>query len=115
MDFQQSNLHVLNYSTPDARNMSLSELKPHLFTLPEHPDWIPYRTSYYKRSGDSASSHKQMLALDEGEYEVCIDYDARRRTPDLRRVLSAGQLERRGFDLGVMRAILRWRMTISPA
>src|SRR5215467_12579626 len=40
VDFQQSNLHVLNYSAPVHATMPLSELKPHLFTIPEHPDWI---------------------------------------------------------------------------
>jgi aminopeptidase-like protein len=46
VDFRRSNLHVLNYSVPVRRTMSLAELRPHLFTLPETPDWIPYRTSY---------------------------------------------------------------------
>ncbi|HYM08463.1 MAG TPA: DUF2172 domain-containing protein, partial [Terriglobales bacterium] len=50
VDFKRSNLHVVNYSVPVQRTMSLEELKPHLFTLPDHPDWIPYRTSYYKES-----------------------------------------------------------------
>src|SRR5271169_5133588 len=42
IDFQKSNLHVVNYSVPTRKKMSLEELKPHLFTLPDHPDWIPY-------------------------------------------------------------------------
>src|SRR5260221_7404671 len=46
VDFQKSNLHVLNYSPPINTKLSLSELKPHLFSLPDHPDWIPYRTPY---------------------------------------------------------------------
>ena len=49
IDFNKSNLHVLNYSVPTKKKLSLNELKEHLFTLPEHPDWIPYRTSYYKK------------------------------------------------------------------
>ena len=42
VDFKQSNLHVLNYSIPVNKKVTLSELKPHLFSNPEHPDWIPY-------------------------------------------------------------------------
>ena len=44
VDFQQHNLHVLNYSTPVNARMRLEELRPHLFTLPDMPDWIPHRT-----------------------------------------------------------------------
>lgn len=73
VDFQRCNLHVLNYSTPIHAKVSLSELRPHLFTLPEHPDWIPYRTSYYKENWGFCISHNQLLALLDGEYEVCID------------------------------------------
>ncbi len=73
VDFQQSNLHVLNYSTPVHATMPLAELKPHLFTIPEHPDWIPYRTSYYQQNWGFCLSHNQMLALEDGDYEVCID------------------------------------------
>jgi aminopeptidase-like protein len=73
VDFQQSNLHVLNYSVPVRAKMSLGELKPHLFTVPEHPDWIPYRTSYYQENWGFCMTHNQMLGLNDGEYEVCID------------------------------------------
>ena len=73
VDFQQSNLHVLNYSVPVHKTMQLSELKPHLFTLPEHPHWIPYRTSYYQENWGFCMAHEQMLQLQEGDYEVCID------------------------------------------
>src|SRR5712672_1567782 len=45
IDFQKSNLHVVRYSVPVRRRMRLAELKEHLFTLPAHPDLIPYRTS----------------------------------------------------------------------
>lgn len=73
IDFKKSNLHVLNYSAPVRATMPLSELKPHLATLPEHPDWIPYRTSYYKETWGFCLSHNQLLALKDGDYEVCID------------------------------------------
>ena len=73
VDFHQSNLHVLNYSVPVHATMTLEELKPHLFTLPEHPDWIPYRTSYYQPNWGFCLSHRQLLSLDEDRYEVQID------------------------------------------
>jgi len=73
VDFKKCNLHVLNYSTPVHASLPLSELKAHLATLPDHPDWIPYRTSYYKESWGFCLSHNQMLALRDGDYEVCID------------------------------------------
>jgi aminopeptidase-like protein len=73
VDFRQCNLHVLNYSTPVHATMALEELKAHLFTRPEHPDWIPYRTSYYKPGWGFCLSHNQLTALKDGDYEVCID------------------------------------------
>jgi aminopeptidase-like protein len=73
VDFRKSNLHVVNYSAPIRATMSLSDLKAHLFTLPDKPDWIPYRTSYYKSDWGFCLSHRQMLALNESEYEVSID------------------------------------------
>jgi aminopeptidase-like protein len=73
LDFQKCNLHVLNYSTPVHATMPLSELKQHLFAIPDHPDWIPYRTSYYKENWGFCLSHRQMLELEDGDYEVYID------------------------------------------
>lgn len=73
VDFQKSNLHVLNYSTPVHATMRLSELRPHLFTIPEHPEWIPYRTSYYSNAWRFCLSHNQLLGMKDSEYEVCID------------------------------------------
>lgn len=73
VDFQKCNLHVMSYSMPVHATMPLDELKPHLFSLPEHPDWIPYRTSYYKEDWGFCISRNQLMALEDGEYEVCID------------------------------------------
>jgi aminopeptidase-like protein len=73
IDFQRHNLHVMNYSHPVQATFSLDEIKPHLFTIPDRPDWIPYRTSYYEEKWGFCLSHNQMLALDDGDYEVCID------------------------------------------
>jgi aminopeptidase-like protein len=73
VDFQKHSLHVLNYSTPVRRKITLAELKPHLFSLPERPDWIPYRTSYYEENWGFCLTHNQLLTLKQQEYEVCID------------------------------------------
>jgi aminopeptidase-like protein len=73
IDFQVSNLHLLNYSIPIHRKMSLSDLREHLFTLPEQPDLIPYRTSYYKENWGFCLSYNQLKQLGDGEYEVFID------------------------------------------
>ena len=73
VDFKKSNLHVVGYSVPIQGKMSLAELKEHLFTLPAHPDWIPYRTSYYTESWGFCLSYEQFVELREDEYEVCID------------------------------------------
>lgn len=73
IDFQKSNLHVVNYSEPIHEKMSLAELRPHLFSMPDRPDWIPYRTSYYKRTWGFCLSDRQLSKLPEDEYEVFID------------------------------------------
>ncbi len=73
VDFDQSNLHVVSYSVPVKGSFTLAELKPHLFTLPDHPDWIPYRTSYYHETWGFCLPHSRLQSLRDGEYEVCID------------------------------------------
>ncbi len=73
VDFQRSNLHVVNYSVPIRGRMTRAELEPHLHSLPAAPDWIPYRTSYYLATWGFCLSHRQRSALAEDEYEVCID------------------------------------------
>ena len=73
VDFRKSNLHVLNYSEPVNGTISLAELRPHLFTIPEAPDWIPYRTSYYHKNWGFCLTQHQLDKLEEGEYHVYID------------------------------------------
>ena len=73
IDFDNSNLHVVNYSRPIHTTVSLAELKEHLFSLPDHPSWIPYRTSYYSDNWGLCLSHEQLMSLQDSEYEVCID------------------------------------------
>jgi aminopeptidase-like protein len=73
VDFRRSNLHVISYSVPVRARMSLEELKKHIHTLPDHPDWIPYRTSYYQARWGFCLSQNQLSEITDEEYEVCID------------------------------------------
>lgn len=73
VDFRDSNLHVVSYSEPIHARMTWEELRPHLHTLPDRPDWIPYRTSYYHRTWGFCLSQRQFAAMAGREYEVCID------------------------------------------
>jgi aminopeptidase-like protein len=72
LDFADCNLHVLNYSVPVRRRLPLAELRAHVFTLPDRPDAIPYRTSYYSQAWGFCMRHRDFERLEEGEYEVCI-------------------------------------------
>jgi aminopeptidase-like protein len=73
VDFAVNNLHVLNYSAPMRARMSLAELKPHIFTLPDRPELIPYRTSYYAEAWGFSMAHSQLEGLPDGDYDVVID------------------------------------------
>jgi aminopeptidase-like protein len=73
VDFQKSNLHVVQYSVPTHRRITLDELKEHLHSLPDRPDWVPYRTSYYKETWGFCLTQRQLAGLEPGEYEVKID------------------------------------------
>ncbi len=73
LDFKDSNLHVLSYSLPIHRRLSLGELKEHVFTLPDQPDLIPYRTSYYAPNWGFCMAHDRLSRLAEGTYEALID------------------------------------------
>jgi len=73
IDFKKSNLHILNYSIPVNKKMPLEELKKHIFTLPDYPEWILYTTSYYKENWGFCLAHKEYENLKEDIYEVVID------------------------------------------
>ena len=73
IDFQASNLHLVSYSVPVRATIGLAELREHLFTLPDQPDWVPYRTSYYAERWGFCASQRLVDSLPEGDYEVCVD------------------------------------------
>ncbi len=74
VDFKNNNLHVVNYSTPINTKLSFSQLKPHLHYLPELPDAIPYRTTYYNNNWGFCLTHDQYKQLNQNDtYHVSID------------------------------------------
>jgi aminopeptidase-like protein len=73
IDFRAHNLHLVSYSVPVHRRMTLAELRPHLHSLPDRPGLIPYRTSYYKEDWGFCLPHRQLEQLPDGEYEVVVD------------------------------------------
>ena len=73
VDFNASNLHVVNYSVPVRARLTLAELRPHLFSIPDHADWIPYKTSYYAEAWGFCLTDRQLQSLPDATYDVCID------------------------------------------
>jgi len=75
IDMKDNNLHVMGYSTPVDKWVSLDELKQHIFTQPDQPKLIPYVTSYYKERYGFCMSHDQLSSLPDGDYHMVIDSD----------------------------------------
>ncbi|WP_332815590.1 DUF4910 domain-containing protein [Ramlibacter sp.] len=73
IDFRRHSLHVVSYSVPVRTRIPLAQLRPHLHSLPDQPDLIPYRTSYYQPAWGFCLPHRQLEQLPDDEYEVCID------------------------------------------
>jgi len=73
VDFRSCNLHVVNYSIPVRARMSLADLRHRLHSLPDQPDLIPYRTTYYAEDWGFCLSQRVLDQLPDGDYDVCID------------------------------------------
>jgi aminopeptidase-like protein len=72
IDFSNHNLHLVGYSEAVDLWLNRDELDVFLHSLPEHPDWIPYATSYYRRSWGFCLSQKERDALPTGRYHAVI-------------------------------------------
>lgn len=94
VDFADSNLHVVGYSTPVHKTLSLQELEGHLYSLPNMPDAIPYVTSYYAERWGFCLTHEQRQSLEEGDYEVFIDSELFDGVLNYGEVLIPGETEK---------------------
>lgn len=73
VDLRASSLHLVGYSVPVRATMTLEQLRPHLHTLPDQPDWVPYRTTYYTPGWGFCLTQRQLDAMDAGPYDVLVD------------------------------------------
>src|SRR6056297_2713361 len=93
VDFQENNLHVVGYSTPVDKTLSLEELQKHLYSLPEQPDVIPYVTSYYKERYGFCMTHNQRESLKPGNYRILIDSELKAGNMTYGEIIIPGETE----------------------
>lgn len=94
VDFADSNLHIVNYSLPFKGILPLNELKSHIHTLPEQPQLIPYRTSYYAPTWGFCVAHERVATMPDGLYQVEIDAELKDGSLAYGEHLHRGQTER---------------------
>ena len=93
VDFRVHNLHVVNYSIPVRGRFSLEELRPHLFSMPDRPHLIPYRTSYYAPTWGFCLPHALLESLPDATYEVVIDSELRDGAVTLGEIVLPGETD----------------------
>ena len=97
LDFAASNLHVLGYSLPIDKSLSLSQLKEMIYTQPDQPDAVPYVTSYYQERTGFCMSEQQKSSLSDGMYQVHIDSDLKDGSLTYGEIILPGESEQEIF------------------
>lgn len=92
--FKENNLHLVGYSSPIQTELSLAELKPHLHTIPEQPDAIPYFVSYYKEYWGFCLSYQEYQSLPDGRYQVVVDTELRSGHVEVGQAVLRGQSDK---------------------
>lgn len=93
IDFEDNNLHVLGYSVPVDKWVSLVELKEYLYTQPDQPEVIPYVTSYYKERFGFCCSQEQYDLLPEDNYHIFIDSELKNGSLTYGELIIPGETE----------------------
>ena len=76
IDLKDNNLHIVSYSKSIDTKLEPKELIKKLHTLPNHPNWIPYRTTYYKKDWGFCCKDSLLKSKDfKGPFTVKIDSD----------------------------------------
>ncbi|MFV0260425.1 MAG: DUF4910 domain-containing protein [Acidimicrobiales bacterium] len=76
-DTDVSTLHVVNYSIGVDTGLDRGALDEHLFSLPDRPTAIPYRTSYYQPTWGFGLADTVRQDLGEGRYRAVVDAEHR--------------------------------------
>lgn len=97
-DWAASPLHLVQYSRPVRERMTIGALRPHLHTLPDQPDLVPYRTAYYAPTWGFCVSQNDFVSMSDelgerGEIEVVIDADLFEGSLTYGEVVVPGQTE----------------------
>ncbi|MFR7522112.1 MAG: DUF4910 domain-containing protein [Ruminococcus sp.] len=97
VDFKDNNLHVMGYSIPIDAIVTFEELNEHLYSLEEHPNWIPYVTSYYKERWGFCVSQNQRDNLRDEKYHVVIKSELFKGSLTYAELLIPGESEKEIF------------------
>ncbi len=97
IDFKKNNLHLVGYSVPVNKTVSLAELQKHLYSLPEQPEAIPYVTSYYGARWGFCIAHNDRKKLADGNYKIFIDSELKEGSLTYGELIIPGKLKKEIF------------------
>ena len=97
IDMKNNNLHVMGYSTPVDKWVTLDELKKIVYTQPDQPKVIPYVTSYYKERYGFCMSQEQLDSLKDEKYHIFIDSELKNGSLTYADAIIKGEIEQEIF------------------
>lgn len=97
LDFYENNLHIMGYSVPVDKHVSLAELEKVVYTQPDQPDAIPYVTSYYREKYGFCMTENQKNSLRDDIYHIHIDSELKDGSLTYGEILVPGETEQEIF------------------